>query len=291
MFQWLTRSFGPRLRRTLEGWSGDDISVYAAATAYYTALSFFPLLLVAIAVFGFVLQFSESAQSAREEILELLARDTSQELANQIREILGQVEFGASFSGSVGMLVLMVNLLGILYQLQGGFDRIWAVTAPNGGGFLSSLLHNLQGRLKAFLLLAGLGLLLLASFISGIALEAFYRFADDVTQARIFSGYTEIVVAVLANAPIFAAIYKVQPRDQIRWGDVWLGSFLAAATWEFGRQLLSLFVVSKRYNAYGIIGSFIAIMIWVYYACNVLFLGAEFVRATQLERKEREKST
>ncbi|MFO0949139.1 MAG: YihY/virulence factor BrkB family protein [Planctomycetota bacterium] len=290
MFHWLTRSFWPRLRRTLECWSSDDISVFAAATSYYTALSFFPLLLVAIAAFGFVLQFSESARNAREELLELIARDTSVDLANQIREILGQVEFGASFSGSIGMLVLSVNLLGILYQLQMGFDRIWAVTAPNGGGFLTSLWHNLQGRLKAFLLLAGLGLLLLASFVSGIVLEALYRFANDVQQVRIFSGYTEILIVVVANAPIFAAIYKVQPRDVIRWSDVWLGSFLAAATWEVGRQLLSMFVVSKRYNAYGVVGSFIALMIWVYYACNVLFLGAEFVRATQLERKEREKT-
>lgn len=285
MVNWLTRSFGPRLARTIEKWIDDGMSVHAASTAYYMAFAFFPLLLVGIATLGFVLKLSAGAQNAREEFLSLLARDTSPELARQVDGILGQVQTGASFGGTIGLCTLALNIIWILFAIQGGFDRVWDVQAPREG-MLASALHLLHARAKAFLLLAGLGLALGASFTSGLLLESLGRFADGTRAGPALSRYGEIAIGILVNTPIFAAIYRVQPRAPVRWRDVWLGSLLAATTWEIGRQVLSLFVISDRFSAYGVVGSFIAMMVWVYYASNLLFLGAEFVRVTQLHAEQ-----
>ncbi|HWC88066.1 MAG TPA: hypothetical protein VG433_00360, partial [Pirellulales bacterium] len=46
------------------------------------------------------------------------------------------------------------------------------------------------------------------------------------------------------------------------------------------RQVLAVMVIGGRYSAYGVVGTFIAMMVWVYYAAAVLFLGAEFVKVT-----------
>jgi uncharacterized BrkB/YihY/UPF0761 family membrane protein len=37
-------------------------------------------------------------------------------------------------------------------------------------------------------------------------------------------------------------------------------------------------VISGFYSAYGVVGSFLAVLIWMYYSSAVLFFGAEFVR-------------
>jgi membrane protein len=53
---------------------------------------------------------------------------------------------------------------------------------------------------------------------------------------------------------------------------------VAGVAWEIGRQLLALLIVGKSYTAYGVIGSFIVLMLWFYYASVVLLFGAEFVQ-------------
>jgi membrane protein len=41
-----------------------------------------------------------------------------------------------------------------------------------------------------------------------------------------------------------------------------------------------MFLLRGGYSAYGVIGSFIAMMMWFYYAWTVLFFGAEYVQVT-----------
>ena len=49
--------------------------------------------------------------------------------------------------------------------------------------------------------------------------------------------------------------------------------------WEGGRQALAAYLLRLNYpSAYGVIGSFLAIMLWAYYASLVIIFGAEYVR-------------
>jgi uncharacterized BrkB/YihY/UPF0761 family membrane protein len=53
---------------------------------------------------------------------------------------------------------------------------------------------------------------------------------------------------------------------------------LAAAIWEIGRQILASLLIGTRYTAaYGVLGSFIGLMLWCYYGVAVLLLGAEYI--------------
>ena len=54
---------------------------------------------------------------------------------------------------------------------------------------------------------------------------------------------------------------------------------------KLGRQALSAYVLHLNYpSAYGIIGSFIAVMLWAYYAALVMLFGGEYVRVIGEER-------
>ena len=59
------------------------------------------------------------------------------------------------------------------------------------------------------------------------------------------------------------------------WWECLQGGLLAGIFWEGGRFVLTLFLLRGAYDAYGVIGSFIAIMLWFYYAWTVLLFGAE----------------
>ncbi|MCA9071192.1 MAG: YihY/virulence factor BrkB family protein, partial [Planctomycetaceae bacterium] len=57
------------------------------------------------------------------------------------------------------------------------------------------------------------------------------------------------------------------------------GAVLVAIGWEIGRQILAAVLIRSNYiSAYGTIGSFLAIMLWLYFSSHLVFLGAEFVQ-------------
>jgi membrane protein len=77
----------------------------------------------------------------------------------------------------------------------------------------------------------------------------------------------------------------------VRWLDALRGGLLAAVIWELGREVLGVFLIGMRYtSAYGAIGSFIAILLWCYYGCSILFFGAEYVQAIE-NRRHKEPET
>ena len=53
---------------------------------------------------------------------------------------------------------------------------------------------------------------------------------------------------------------------------------LIAVIWQLGSQVVSRFIVGGNYSAYGVVGSFIAMMLWVYYASILLLFGAQMVQ-------------
>jgi membrane protein len=86
---------------------------------------------------------------------------------------------------------------------------------------------------------------------------------------------------VALNTLLFTALYKWLPRAPIRWKPALCGGLFAALAWELGRQLLASIVIGQKYtNAYGVVGAFIAILLWCYYAATIVFLGAEVVQET-----------
>ena len=62
--------------------------------------------------------------------------------------------------------------------------------------------------------------------------------------------------------------------------DVTTGACLAAVLFRIGQQLIGLYLgQSSVASSYGATGSVMILLLWVYYSCQILLLGAEFTRA------------
>jgi membrane protein len=290
MITWLKEQFWPRLRQTFKEWSEDDGGRLAASTAYYAAFSLFPLLLVLTSFFGFLLRFSPGARDAQAEILSVVARSTSPDLADQLRAMMLETKNNAGVSGPIGLVTLLIGAMGIFAQVEDAFDHIWDVPAPAATGIVGSIKRALFERFNAFLMMFALGMLVLASAIIGLVLTGIGSYAAHLPAGAIGWRIVQITVSVLLNALVFGILYKVIPNASVRWQDVWLGALLVAIIWEVGRIVLAEFIIGGKYGAYGVIGSFVAVMAWIYYASTVLFLGAEFVQVTCSAREQEAKA-
>jgi membrane protein len=270
------------LRQTVVRWTRNDGNLLAASMAYYAAFSLFPLLLVLLAAIGFALRFSTGAQSARQQLLDFLSQSAGPELAREVEsllaQVLAQVETRASFSGWIGLVTLLVGAIGIFSQLESAFDRLWQDTTPHRHGIWAAVRNALWNRLKAFLTLVGLGIVVIGAFIADLMLTGVRTWADNLPNAAWFSQGVQLVFSVTLNAFVLSLVYRMIPRASVCWRHAACGGVTVAVIWQLGSQLVARFIVGGNYSAYGVVGSFIAIMLWVYCASILLFLGGQLVQ-------------
>ncbi len=287
MITWAKTRLWPRLKQTARHWREDDGNLLAAAVAYYATLSFFPLLLILVSVLGLMLRFSGGTRDAQRELLTLLAEKTAPVLAGHVENVLDEIGAGAVISGPLGLVALLLAAIGIFTQFERAFDRIWKVDRRPAKGIIAAVRHTLFRRLRAFLMLLGVGLLVFAGFIGGMAVSAVGRFAPDLPGGRLAWNLIHVAGGVVLNWLLFTLIYKVLPKVRVRWSEASRGGLVAAVLWEAARQLLAIVLLSRKYSAYRVVGSLIGLMLWIYVASSVLFLGAEYVRVIYRDRAEK----
>jgi membrane protein len=252
--------------------------------AYCAAFSLFPLCLVLIAALGVVTRFSPQVQDEQRQLLKLVAENVSPWLAEQLGQVLAGVQTNALVGGPLGLATLILAAIGIFAQLENIFDRIWGTGRSSSKGWLAAIREALFGRLVAFLMLLGVGALLIVILVADVVLAGVRTYVLQVPAGLMAWRASQIILTVVGIALLLGVIYKVLPRARVRWREALGGGLLAAVVWQIGQRLLVAFVIGEKYSAYGVVGSFIAVMLWVYYASAVVFLGAEFVRALSRQR-------
>ena len=79
---------------------------------------------------------------------------------------------------------------------------------------------------------------------------------------------------------LFAIIFKVLPDAKIKWGDVITGAMVTAVLFMIGKFGITFYIGSSNVStAYGTAGSFVILLVWVYYSSIILYFGAEFTKA------------
>jgi membrane protein len=96
-----------------------------------------------------------------------------------------------------------------------------------------------------------------------------------------------MLLAFGGNAVLLCIIYKVFPKVRIRWREALSAGAFVAIIWQIGQYFLTRFLIGDHYSAYGILGSFIAVLLWFYYASAVVFFGVEYLFAISQKRLEK----
>jgi membrane protein len=59
-----------------------------------------------------------------------------------------------------------------------------------------------------------------------------------------------------------------------------VGALLTAALFTLGKYLIGLYLGKSRIGStYGAAGSFVLLLLWIYYSSQIFFFGAEFTKA------------
>jgi len=268
------KSLWPLVKESVSQWSDDYAPSMGAALAYYTVFSIAPLIVIAVAVAGFVF----GAEAARGEIFAQLRGVMGDDGAAAVQGLVksaGEPGKG-TFAAIVGVVTLLLGATTVFGELQSDLDRIWDVPKSTESGIRALL----RGRLLSFGMILGIGFMLLVSLVLSAALSALARFWDSW-----FEGWEFVLQAVnfLVSFGIitglFAMIYKLLPRCRIEWRDVWIGAMVTSLLFSIGKLLIGLYIgKSSVASGFGAAGSLVIVLLWVYYSSQIFLLGAEFTK-------------
>ncbi|MBE2218850.1 MAG: YihY/virulence factor BrkB family protein [Ignavibacteria bacterium] len=250
----------------------------AAALSYYAAFSLGPLLIIVIAIAGFI--FGEEAAKGQLffELKNMIGSDGAQMMETIIK--------GASntttgiFATIFSVILLVFGSIGVFVELQESLNMVWGVEPKPGKG-LKMFIRN---RIISFSMVVATGFLLMVSLMINSAIALLNEFMAEmfpslIPIAFILNNAASLIVITI----LFALIYKVLPDVLISWRYVWLGAGITSVLFSIGKYLIGLYLGSSSYaSTYGAAASLVIIFLWIYYSGLILFFGAEL---TQVYRK------
>jgi membrane protein len=256
-----------------EAWIDDYAPSMGAALSYYTVFSLAPLLLIVVSVAGLV--FGEEA--VRGELFTQLQQLLGDDAAKAVQSLLASVSKPAHgvIGTAIGVAVLLFGATTVFAELQDALDRIWRAPTRRRSSGLWSLL---RARLLSFGLILGLAFLLMVSLVLGAVISALGKWWGPVFGGwEITAHLVNVLVGFVLTTAVFAVIYKVMPRVDVRWHDVWLGAIVTALLFTAGQFLIGLYIgKSGVASAFGAAGSLVVVFVWVYYSAQIFLVGAEF---------------
>jgi membrane protein len=268
------RSAWSILRQTLSEWSEDRAPELGAALAFYTALSIAPLLVISLSVAGLV--FGDDA--ARGEIQHQVQSLVGHQGAKAVEEMIENADQPATgtWAAILGFATLLFGASGVFGELQQGLNTIWDVERKPDRGVLGFI----KDRFFSMVMVFGIAFLLLVSLVISATLAAMGTMTDRLPDSLHWLGQgIHFVVSFAIITLLFAMMFKFVPDVKIAWRDVWLGAVVTAALFTVGKFAIGLYLGHGTWaSSYGVAGSFVALIVWVYYSAQILFFGAELTQ-------------
>jgi len=258
----------------LKAWWDDDALRLGASLAYYTLFAIAPVLLVATGIAGLVF----NTDVVRGEIVSQLDHLVGREGARAVQSLLdGASQRRAGIvATAIGGVAFVIAATGAFLELQAALNTVWRVKS-NPGAHLKAFLID---RLRSFGLVVAIGFLLMVSLAVTAALAAFSAWLSPHPPSvpMVWSG-VQFLVSLIGTTSLFALLYRTLPDVHLGWRDVTTGAFVTAVLFTLGQQVIGLYLgQSSMASSYGAAGSVMILLLWVYYSCQILLLGAEFTR-------------
>ena len=270
-----SNSFG-LFKQTFSEWLEDKAPQLGAALAYYTVFSLAPLILVLLAIIGWI--FQNDPAGAWKKVTEQMSYFLDKSAVDVVQNIAQQAAQPTKglLATMIGILLALFGASGVFGQLQDALNTIWGVKAKPGAGILGFL----RLRFLSFAMVGGVCFLLLVSLTLQSVLKGFSHYVQAVLPGGIVIAMAvywifDLAVVIL----LFAIIFKFLPDAKIQWRDVWIGAIMTAIFFAIGKWALGLYLGSgSAASAYGAASSLITLLLWVYYSSQILLFGAEFTQ-------------
>lgn len=265
------------LRRTFNTYIKTRASQSAAALAYYTIFSLFPILLITVAGGSFFL----NSPMLYQELLQII-QITIPVSSHLISENLNHLIEARGTVGLLGGLTLLWSASGLFSNLAKSISIAWPKESQR---------NFLQIRLIGVGMVIGFSALLILS-LTLIGFKGLFPFngQNSSLSIHLLRSLTSFA-SWLIKFFLFLALYRWVPTKDVRPKATLWGALTASITWEIAIMGFSAYIKSGfgQYQLiYGSLGAIVALLFLIYILSSIVLFGAHLSAAIDHWEKRRQ---
>jgi membrane protein len=259
-------------------YNSDDLT-FAASIAYYSLLSLFPFLLLALSIIASVTNNEADREAVLGFVLRYFPRQfefvTSQLRAMQVAPLRLTV---------AGSLLMTWAAMGVFGAITSAINHAWGVEKQPS---------YFKHKLISFVMLVAASLLLLVGLllVTAISITEASWFAAVLARApglEVLTGFAVRWATTLTFIFVVGLVFYFVPNARVRFKDVWVGAVITGLLWRGALAGFSFYVRDlSRFSVHGSIAAVVVFLIWVYTSAVILLYGAEMTAAYARLRRHR----
>lgn len=254
-------------RKTVRFWQGCDATRLAAALAFYTMFSLAPMFVIFVAIAGLALGNSVAADTFG-PLSEVLGPVPTRALQTIVMTAHTR---GADVTALVtGIVTALVGAGALFGQLHDALNVIFGQPEEPRRTALAFVRRNAVA--IALVVFSGL------VFTVSIVIEAGTAVLESHNAMLV--RWTNLAITYTAAAVLFTFVYKYLPAHRLRWAEALVGAAATSALLVSGQAFIGWYLGRAAIGfGYGVAGSLMLVLLWVYYSGLTLLAGAAFTRA------------
>ena len=250
-----------------------ESSLVAAATAYFTLFSVFPLILLTLAM---ATRWLDPLPIGDEIVTRIEFALPAFE--NLLGANLEQLARARNTITRLSAITLIWSASSAIYVLTRALDNMWETKTERPAWRHRALAIIITLAISVVLWIGTFALSIAAPLARGLL-------PDDLIR---LSPYLSDVGTAMLSIVVFAALYYMLPHAKLRWADVFLGAVVAGLLWEVAKRIFLLLVtnyLTLSNLVYGSVTTIIAFLAWAY-ASSLIFLLGGYVNVRYKRRRQ-----
>lgn len=256
-------------------YSKHQLEHVSGSLAYFFTLSIFPLIIFIQALLGF---FGVELSSLLETIQPIIPLNVYELLKAYVQTIsgsnIGLLSFGlisALYSSSIALNSIM-NAVLLAYNQSS--HRKWYHTKA-------------LAILFTFLLGGSMSLFLIVPVLGSLIQPIIAMYLPDLLELFKLINRLSWLITAVAIVSTLALLYKIVPKKESK-GSIWPGAIFASIGWLIGSTGFALLVNTfVTYSIYGVFGSIMIFLLWLYITGLMIILGAELNDSLDQHRRNK----
>lgn len=252
-----------------------DSFTHGAALAYYAIFALIPILYLTITSIGAFL--------GQDKIIEVVSFLMESKMGisdvSSFTDLMYQWDIGTGGTfllKIVGVFVLVFTSTAMFNSLRSSLNSFFDVKPIN---HYNVVIESLISRLISFGLLALFAVIVIVIYFAQSMLISLGTelLSDGSFGQKTFLLIFEHFTMILVNFALFAFIFKYLHDGKIKWKLALGGSLFTAILLYLGQLVINYYLSNFFFAANsGIAGTLLAILTWIFYTSQIIFLGAKF---------------
>ncbi len=248
----------------------------AASLAYFTILSFFPLVTLVIMVFAIFIDPVGIRVRLTETIVHYFPASSGllQEAVNHLLE-------GSLAVGLIALAGIVLTSNGLFLAANRAVNKVFGTET--------------RRTVSATITQLGIGTIVVVLFMMSVGLTALFQVAMSYggavaesvggasTALVLLPGIISATLPAVLTGTVFTVVYYYLPNTPVEWKDAAFGGIIAVILFEVAKHLFFWFtnLATQRIVVYGPVASVVVLLTWAYLAGMIFLYGAALTKIAQ----------